>query len=442
MKWLEIFGSDDDWERQAPPLGRHDIILIAIFFLLSVFLLECLRSFLDFSSYRPRWEEYLALALSISPLIWRRRFPIAVMYLSLAMMMISYSWVPEISQQLNYSLIIFFAIYSGVAWAKDRQHVALSALLLILIFMLWVGWDILEGGSLDRYLVQSKSFKVHGIFPQVTAWVLYMVVFNFLYVAGAVVMGMLSWRKAHSEGLQEQSVKRIAEQAAVLKDQAVIEERLRIARELHDVVAHHVSVMGIQAAGARRAFVADPESATFALSQVESSAREAIRQMQGLLGALRATNSFEENRTSQPTLADIPKLIAEMAVQGLTATVTVIESEPGGAATVPMPVQLSLYRTIQEALANVLKHSTATTATVTIRQGSDSGGQAFMEVEILDAGTPRSGTSGTGLGLLGIRERIASHGGTSEIGPRITGGYRVRARFLTAATATSHRGAQ
>lgn len=219
------------------------------------------------------------------------------------------------------------------------------------------------------------------------------------------------------------SAETIRAQADELRDQAVVDERLRIARELHDVVAHHVSVMGIQAGAARRLLQTRPEQASEALVNVEDSAREAVTQMRGLLGALRASDvASDEDRGPQPMLAELPELVASFAP--LQVSLDAVERAPGLLERVPLPLQLSLYRTVQEALANVVKHSTARTASVVVREG-----RGYVEAEVLDDGRPRGGTSGTGLGLVGMRERIASHHGTSDIGPRVTGGYRVRVRF-------------
>ena len=125
---------------------------------------------------------------------------------------------------------------------------------------------------------------------------------------------------------------------------------------------------------------------------------------------------------------DIPELLDDFETSGLQVNYQQVEPRPGALAELPLPVQLSLYRTVQEALTNILRHSTAREAQVRVRvQGV--GETRSAEAEVLDEGHPRTGTSGTGLGLLGLRERVATHGGSAEIGPRITGGYRVRVRF-------------
>ena len=156
--------------------------------------------------------------------------------------------------------------------------------------------------------------------------------------------------------------------------------------------------------------------------------------MRELLGTLRTGEDEPTggDRAPEPRLADVPVLVEQVATPEVRVECRVIEDPPGAVAAVPSAVGLSLYRTVQEALSNVRRHSTASAATVFVRvdrRPEPGFAYGYAEVEVLDDGRPRTGTSGTGLGLLGVRERLAAHGGVSEIGPRITGGYRVRVRM-------------
>ncbi len=236
-----------------------------------------------------------------------------------------------------------------------------------------------------------------------------------------------------------------------MKRRAVVDERLRIARELHDVVGHHVSVIGIQAAAARRVIDKRPGEAAKALGQIEESSRDAVSQMRSLLGTLRDIQETADvddaatrvdartqgangagpqpSRSPEPGLTDLPALVAERTANGLTTAYELVETREGAHARVAPPIALTLYRITQEALANVTRHSTATTSDVVLRVVEDAPAGAYAEVEVLDNGRARVGTSGTGLGQLGMRERAASHKGTVEIGARPTGGYRVRVRI-------------
>ena len=202
------------------------------------------------------------------------------------------------------------------------------------------------------------------------------------------------------------------------------------------MVAHGVSAMGIQAGAARRVLDRDPDAARTALSHVEEASRDAVTQMRRLLGTLREGGGEEAEdasgtRTTDAGVADLPRLVADVDGQGLAVRLDVVEEQEGAASRLPRGVGLAVFRTVQEALTNVRRHSTADTVSVVVRVDE----QAYAEVEVVDNGRPRHGTSGSGLGQLGIRERAATHEGQVDIGPRVTGGYRVRVRYpLGAAT--------
>ena len=134
------------------------------------------------------------------------------------------------------------------------------------------------------------------------------------------------------------------------------------------------------------------------------------------------------SRMPEPGIADLHTLVAQRRTAGLTTSYDVVESSPGAADRLPSSTGLALYRVVQEALANVTRHSTARHATVVLRVEED-GPRPHAEVEVLDDGRPRGRSSGSGLGHLGVRERAASQRGEAEIGPRPTGGYRVRVRI-------------
>ena len=255
---------------------------------------------------------------------------------------------------------------------------------------------------------------------------------NAVYFGSAILGGQVAWRSARQRARLVEQAELLRVQADSLQRRAVLEERLRIARELHDVVAHHVSVIGIHAGAGRRVLGRDPAAAATAFGQIEQSSREAVSQMRGLLGTLRALDEADtpaaDDRSPEPGLAELPALVEGSRTAGLGTSFELVEDRPGAAGRVPRPIALSLYRIGQEALANVRRHSTATRVDVVVRvQGGEAGG--YAEIEVVDDGRARNGTSGTGLGQLGIRERAASHRGEVEIGPRPVGGYRVRVRL-------------
>jgi signal transduction histidine kinase len=198
--------------------------------------------------------------------------------------------------------------------------------------------------------------------------------------------------------------------------EAVVEERARIARELHDVIAHHVSVIVLQAGAERRVLDGANTSTREVLETVERTGRSALTEMRRLLGMLRGDAS--DPLTPQPGLTDVPTLVGQLREAGLPVELHV----EGELLELPVGIELSAYRIVQEALTNALKHAGEASATVNIRHGLDS-----LELEIVDdgAGTPALVASG-GHGLVGMRERVALYGGRLDAGRRPGGGFAVR----------------
>ena len=201
---------------------------------------------------------------------------------------------------------------------------------------------------------------------------------------------------------------------------AVLEERTRIARELHDVVAHAVSVIVLQARGARHALGKEPDDARDAIDAIEETATQALGEMRRLLGLLRADDE-EVALAPQPSLAHLDTLVAHVRDAGLPVEVRV-EGRPRELAP---GVDLSAYRIVQEALTNALKHAGQARARVVVHYGDE-----VLELEVADTGAgDANGGGGGGHGLAGMRERVAVFGGELESGPRSEGGFAVRARL-------------
>jgi signal transduction histidine kinase len=198
--------------------------------------------------------------------------------------------------------------------------------------------------------------------------------------------------------------------------EAVVEERARIARELHDVIAHNVSMMVVQAGAERRTLPEQDGSTRQVLETIEGIGRGALTEMRRLVGMLRADR--EDPLAPQPSLADLPTLVTQVSEAGLPAE---LELE-GEARPLPAGIELSAYRIVQEALTNALKHAGEASATVRVRYAQDS-----LELEIADdgGGATEPATSG-GHGLVGMRERVALYGGRFEAARGATGGFAVR----------------
>jgi signal transduction histidine kinase len=204
---------------------------------------------------------------------------------------------------------------------------------------------------------------------------------------------------------------------------AVSEERIRIARELHDVIAHALSLIVVQARGGRRMVKRErPADALDAFDTVEQAAQQALDEMRRLLGMLREHDD-ELALTPAPSLARLPHLLTQVADAGLCAELVV----EGEARALPPGIEVSAYRIVQEGLTNALRHSGTSRARVVVTYAADR-----LELRVLDEGAGGAGTLGrvgAGHGLIGIRERVAIYGGDLQAGTRPEGGYALRARF-------------
>jgi signal transduction histidine kinase len=238
------------------------------------------------------------------------------------------------------------------------------------------------------------------------------IAFFVMFLGGPFVAGRIVRRRV----LRERVLEVERDTKAV---EAVAEERTRIARELHDVVAHAISVVVLQARGGRKLLADEPASAKEAFDVIEHVSEQALTEMRRLLGLLRQGDD-ELALAPQPSLTRIDELVSGLKASGLPVEVTV-EGDP---APLPPGVDVSAYRIVQEALTNALKHAGPARAHVFLRYGADD-----LELEILDDGAGTGNGGGSGHGLAGIRERVAVIGGELDSGQRPGGGYAVRARL-------------
>ena len=212
---------------------------------------------------------------------------------------------------------------------------------------------------------------------------------------------------------------------ALAAERAAQEERARIARELHDVVAHAVSLMVVQVSGVRRLLTEDQERERDALLSVEQVGREALVEMRRMLGVMRSGEASPPELVPQPGLAYLDRLVAQIEEAGLPVTLTVEGDRPE----LSPGIDLSAYRIVQEGLTHALQHAAGAHAEVTVRYIDSS-----VEVVICDDGARGADEAGTEHGLVGMRERVALYGGTIEAGPRGDGCYVLRARLPVGAS--------
>jgi signal transduction histidine kinase len=229
----------------------------------------------------------------------------------------------------------------------------------------------------------------------------------------AMVLAVGAWALGEAARNRRKAIEEEARRAAG-------DEQARIARELHDVIAHSVSVIVVQASAADDVFDTRPDQARAALRSIEQAGRDALRELRTLLSG--GASGDPDPTQPQPGLARLDELAQPLRVGGLD----VVVRREGEAPEVPAGVDLSAYRIVQEALTNTLRHARATRAEVTVRYGDGA-----VELEVRDDGRGSAGAeaNGTGRGLVGMRERAALLGGTLEAGPLPGGGYRVHARL-------------
>jgi len=321
-----------------------------------------------------------AVVLQAAALWWRRSHPVAVFLvvvcIETATLLISPDREPS-------SLALAFAAYAVSVYDSSRFRL------------------VLAGGAIAIILAAIGFLLVPGAFQ--TA--------RMLLPIGA--LSLVAWVIGDYVRSRQSFFREIVARHQKEREQATEEERLRIARELHDVVAHNVSVMAIQAGAARVSGKANEET----LQSIEQGARETLSELNKLLGVLRKSPGGPE-LTPQPTLDDIDALLKPARDAGLAATVKV----SGERRPLPAAVDLSAYRIVQEAITNVLKHANANRVEVLIDYAP-----AVLQLTIRDNGSGPAATPGTGHGLVGMRERVELFGGEVSTGSSSLGGFTVRA---------------
>ena len=327
-----------------------------------------------------------------SSFLARRTIPVVPLLAAVAVVEINHTVLHGVAEGGSFMLGVIIALYSGTRFARGWM----------LPVCLVVGVAIIPLAAFDP---QQP--------PTVGDWIFFTTFIGFPLVAGRIFRR----RYALDERLARENAELAAERDRRAAE-AVAEERARIARELHDVVAHAISVIVLQARGGRRILARRPDEANQAFDTIERTGEQALDEMRRLLAMLRYDD--EHVLRPQPGLDDIDELAGSMCRAGLPVEVL----REGSRLDLPAGVDLSAYRIVQEALTNSLKHAGAARATVRVRYSPHQ-----LDLEILDDG-PGTGTGGgSGHGLIGIRERAELYGGSVEAGRCPEGGYAVRARL-------------
>jgi signal transduction histidine kinase len=341
----------------------------------------------------PLWFDVLAILAIVTPLLARRRFPFGAP-LTVGVAVVLTSFVDE--RLVPFDFITFLAGCAAVflmGLLRERSQAVAGLALAFGIEALVAYRDPI--GNLDAFIATSVIFGI---------------IWTIAFALGRKFQEADEARERAARAEREREERALA---------AVSEERARIARELHDVVGHSVSVMTVQASAVRRLLRPEQERERESLLIVEQTGREALAEMRRMVGVLRRPEEAPA-LAPQPSLEHLDKLVEQAREAGLPVELR-IEGDP-----LPLPAGLDLtaYRLVQEGLTNALKHARAERAQVLVRYSDGD-----IEVTVSDDGRGAGSGDGGGHGLVGIRERVAVYGGELEAGPRPEGGYRLRARL-------------
>lgn len=387
-------------ERVAPDAtpGTLDVVLAIA---LAIFAQFDLRFNLDNSShFGSEFGTATVVAIATLALIWRRRWPLGTLAVVMIAVAAPQLWTVQTITLWGHFVPMLLAGYAVARWS-DRTTAVVGALISLV--------------GLVLIMVRVPSIGTVSNIP------FSLVPLTAVFVAGRV----LRTRAAHhrrlrerTEQLERQEAERQQELAAAISD-----ERARIARELHDIVAHCVSVMVVLAGAAEDLLDRAPERARDPLRSVQETGQQAVAELGRMLGLLRGETPSDTalELAPQPGTGQLPELLRRMHGLGVTATIAVT----GTRRDLPPGVDLAAYRIVQEALTNTVKHA-GRGATAEVRLSYLPTG---LEVEVIDDGRSAAATAGTGHGLIGMAERAAVYGGSIEAGTAARGGFRVLVRL-------------
>ncbi len=328
----------------------------------------------------------LAALTFAASLLARRRHPLVPLLAGLAVIELDNTVIKGLAEAGVFLVGFIIVLYSVGRWALGWQ--------------LWVGCTI---AAVAIPLAAIEPGQPVGFSD---------IAFFLVFFGAPLIAGRL-WR------LRSERERVLVDEHETRTANAIADEQARIARELHDVVAHAISVIVLQARGGRRMLDDDPAETRVALDAIERAGEQALGEMRRLLGMLRLADEHAA-LAPQPGLGRLDDLAAEVTAAGLPVEVRVV----GEVLELPPGIDVSAYRIVQEALTNALKHAGPARATVVLRYAPDG-----LELEIVDDGTGSGDGGGAGQGLVGIQERVGFYGGELEAGTDPAGGFRVRARL-------------
>ncbi|HET9847727.1 MAG TPA: sensor histidine kinase [Candidatus Dormibacteraeota bacterium] len=384
------------WTGRLPP-RTADLLIVGVLTFLGLISVAVDAFNGRFSMPQP-WAGVVAvglLLLQTVPLYWRRRAPNTVLVLVAAAF--AFKYLIGINPGFAGAGLLI-AMYSVAVYGSGRLRLW-AVLVAGLLFV--AGFLIFAVTGNPRWIALSGPAAVH-----VAAW---------------LIGDYLRARRGYIAALEERAI-RLERERRLDRELAADQERARIARELHDVVAHDVSVIAIQAGAARTVQQAHPEAATEILKLIETTARKTLVELSQLLGVLRKPGGGVPERGPQPGLDQLPGIVGELRAAGLT----VVAAVEGEAQALPPALDLSAYRIIQESTTNILKHARAKHVEILVRYQPTE-----LDLRVRDDGLGANAANGvrSGHGLVGMRERVTLFGGELQAGPLKGGGFEVSARL-------------
>lgn len=344
--------------------------------------------FVELPRSGPTWIAFALVALATLPLIWRRKFPLPVLIVTVIVAS-TYDMLRQ--PPVMVSLAPLIALYTVATLVERRQLVRIAIATTVFA------------------LASALSFQSSG------RWFAEAIRVTAMFAFAAALGDATRNRRAYVAEVEQRALEaeRSRDEEARRR---VEEERLRIARELHDVTAHSLSIIAVQAGAAEKVVDRDPDAAKRALKTIRTTSKSSLDELRAILGVLRGADDAAPLAPAG-SIARLSELASTVEEAGVS-----VELRIGELGDVPAFAEVSVYRIVQEALTNVVRHSGATLATVSLERGPDE-----LVLEVVDDGTGGPGGGEQGHGIAGMRERIAALGGEFSAGPVPGGGFRVHA---------------
>lgn len=352
-----------------------------------------------------RAADFVAYALVIAgslSLVWRRRTPLVVLVIVCAVVITI--WLRGYGAHLP--SLGLPALYAVAVHSQHRRRAWWMLSVAVVVLMVVASVSVLDQPDGFDYLTALSMLA---------------------FLVGAIGVGLIVRNRVRIFTDSERRAEAAEADRAAEAQRAVLKERSRIAREMHDVVAHSMSVIAVQAAAGQEIVRADPERAAQVFARIEAVGRESLTELRRMLGVLRESGDDEASLAPQPGIADLATLVAHSCAAGVTTDLTL----EGVARPLPPGVELTAYRIVQEALTNVRKHAGASARAMVCLVYAP----GALVVEVVDDGCGAATSlsrTGLGQGLIGMRERVEIYGGELKAGPRPGGGFGVRASLPVA----------